>query len=45
MRERVRQLGGDLKIESGNGGTRITATFPSDFVAEEGPQAALDLAS
>ena len=29
MRERVRQLGGQLEIESGNGGTRITAIFPT----------------
>ena len=28
MRERVRQLHGELVIESGAGGTRITATFP-----------------
>jgi PAS domain S-box-containing protein len=27
MRERVRQLGGELAIESDSGGTRITATF------------------
>jgi two-component system, NarL family, sensor kinase len=28
MRERVRQLRGELVIESDAGGTRITATFP-----------------
>ncbi|HXO88132.1 MAG TPA: ATP-binding protein, partial [Candidatus Acidoferrales bacterium] len=27
MRERVRQLGGELVIESDSGGTRVSATF------------------
>jgi len=29
MGERVRQLGGQLEIDSGSGGTRVTATFPT----------------
>ena len=29
MRERVRLLGGQLEIESGDSGTRVTASFPS----------------
>lgn len=35
MGERVRQLGGRLEIESGNGGTRITAKFPANPVSRE----------
>jgi PAS domain S-box-containing protein len=34
MGERVRQLGGTLEIESGSGGTRVTAIFPNDVVSE-----------
>jgi len=33
MGERVRQLGGHLEIESGSGGTRVTATFPAKLAA------------
>jgi signal transduction histidine kinase len=45
MRERVRQLGGDLQIESGKTGTRISATFPGDVVSPERPKDAIHLAS
>ncbi len=39
MRERVRQLGGRLEIESGSGGTRVTATFPTNVaLSEESPE-------
>jgi PAS domain S-box-containing protein len=34
MRERVRQLGGHLEMESGSGGTRVTAIFPTDVASE-----------
>jgi PAS domain S-box-containing protein len=35
MGERVRQLGGRLEIESGTGGTRVTAIFPANVAAAE----------
>jgi PAS domain S-box-containing protein len=35
MRERVRQLGGQLEIESGSGGTRVTAIFPTKVASSE----------
>ena len=47
MRERVRQLGGELEIESGESGTRVTAVFFADAASasrERSPER-LDLAS
>jgi two-component system NarL family sensor kinase len=35
MRERVRQLGGHLEIESGSGGTRVTAVFPTNTASPD----------
>jgi PAS domain S-box-containing protein len=35
MGERVRQLGGTLEIESGSGGTRVTAIFPAGVASPE----------
>jgi signal transduction histidine kinase len=35
MGERVRQLGGQLEIASGKGGTRITAIFPTNSMLPE----------
>jgi PAS domain S-box-containing protein len=35
MGERVRQLGGQLEIQSGSDGTRVTAIFPTDVASEE----------
>ena len=35
MGERVRQLGGHLEIESGSGGTRVTAVFPTNVASSE----------
>jgi PAS domain S-box-containing protein len=35
MGERVRQLGGHLEIESGSGGTRVTAIFPLNAASSE----------
>ena len=37
MRERIRYLGGDLKIQSGETGTAITATLPLARVTERVP--------
>ena len=45
MRERVRQLGGELEIESGNGGTRVTAIFAVEATFDECAPESLDLAS
>ncbi len=45
MRERVRQLGGELEIESGSVGTRITATFAVDVAHQERTETAMNLAS
>jgi|HubBroStandDraft_6_1064221.scaffolds.fasta_scaffold00071_5 PAS domain S-box-containing protein len=45
MGERVRQLGGHLEIESGNGGTRVTAIFPIDSASQEPSTEAVDVAS
>jgi len=45
MRERVRQLGGELEIESGTGGTRVTARLVVDVVGHDRSTAAMDLAS
>jgi PAS domain S-box-containing protein len=44
MRERVRQLGGELEIESGTVGTRVTAKLVVD-VEHGRPTAAMNLAS
>jgi signal transduction histidine kinase len=44
MRERVRQLGGELEIESGTVGTRVTAKLVVD-VGHGRPTAAMNLAS
>jgi PAS domain S-box-containing protein len=44
MRERVRQLGGELEIESGTVGTRVTAKLVVD-VQHGRPTAAMNLAS
>ena len=35
MRERVRQLGGQMNIESGESGTSISVTLPAALVASE----------
>jgi len=35
MGERVRQLGGQLAIDSGSGGTRVTAIFPTKVASAE----------
>jgi PAS domain S-box-containing protein len=35
MGERVRQLGGHLEIDSGSGGTRVTAIFPATVASTE----------
>jgi PAS domain S-box-containing protein len=45
MRERVRQLGGNLEIDSGTCGTRVTATFPADATFSELSPTAFNLAS
>jgi two-component system NarL family sensor kinase len=45
MRERVRQLGGELKIESGKGGTRVTAMFSTQPACREAARESLNLAS
>jgi PAS domain S-box-containing protein len=45
MGERVRQLGGQLEIESGNGGTRVTAIFPTNTTSFELPAEVADMAS
>jgi PAS domain S-box-containing protein len=45
MGERVRQLGGQLDIDSGSGGTRVTATFPAKVAAAEKSAELLNLAS
>lgn len=45
MRERVRQLGGHLEIESGAGGTRVTAIFPANAASPELPAEIADMAS
>ncbi len=45
MRERVRQLGGELQIESGKGGTRVTAIFALDATSRECSSESLNLAS
>jgi PAS domain S-box-containing protein len=45
MRERVRQLGGELEIESGRGGTRVTAIFSVDATSRECASESLDMAS
>ncbi len=34
MRERLRQFGGELDIQSGNGGTSVRATLPLELVAD-----------
>ncbi len=45
MRERVRQLGGRLEIESGSGGTRVTAIFPAHAASSKVPAEVADIAS
>ena len=45
MRERVRQLGGELQIESGKGGTRVTAIFALGAISRECSSESLNLAS
>jgi PAS domain S-box-containing protein len=45
MRERVRQLGGHLEIESGNGGTRVTAIVPTNSTSSDLSAAVVDVAS
>jgi PAS domain S-box-containing protein len=45
MGERVRQLGGSIQIESGSGGTRVTATFPTNLASSEDPAEMLNVAS
>jgi PAS domain S-box-containing protein len=45
MGERVRQLGGHLEIESGSGGTRVTAIFPTNVASAEVSPEMLEIAS
>jgi PAS domain S-box-containing protein len=45
MGERVRQLGGQLEIESGSEGTRITAVFPANVASSEVTAETLNIAS
>jgi PAS domain S-box-containing protein len=45
MGERVRQLGGHLEIESGSGGTRVTAVFPTIVASSEVSPEMLEIAS
>jgi PAS domain S-box-containing protein len=45
MRERVRQLGGQLEIESGKSGTQVTAIFSAAAIPQECNPEAMDLAS
>jgi PAS domain S-box-containing protein len=44
MGERARQLGGHLEVESGNGGTRIAASFPANSASEVSEET-LDMSS
>jgi signal transduction histidine kinase len=36
MRERLRQLGGELHIYSNNDGTRVTASIPVELASDAG---------
>jgi len=45
MGERVRQLGGQLEIDSGSGGTRIAATVPAGSLSAELSTRVVDVAS
>jgi PAS domain S-box-containing protein len=45
MRERVRLLGGQLEIESGASGTRVTARFPASLASSKVSAETLDVAS
>jgi PAS domain S-box-containing protein len=45
MRERVRQLHGELSIESNSDGTRVCVTFPASHAASEPPIPEKNLAS
>jgi two-component system NarL family sensor kinase len=45
MGERVRQLGGQLKIESGSDGTSVTAIFPTNVHSPEMSTEMLNVAS
>jgi PAS domain S-box-containing protein len=45
MGERVRQLGGHLEIESGNGGTRVAAIVPADLASVEPSAGVIDVTS
>jgi PAS domain S-box-containing protein len=45
MRERVRQLGGQLEIESGEDGTRVVAIVPTDPTSADLSARSLDVAS
>jgi len=45
MGERVRQLGGKLEIESGEGGTRVTAVFPANAASAAVKAETLEIAS
>ncbi len=45
MRERVRQLGGHLEIESGSSGTRVAAIFPASVALSEVSGEMLNVAS
>jgi PAS domain S-box-containing protein len=44
MRERVRQLGAELQIESGSAGTRIAATFSPEADTQAGSTKEMDIA-
>jgi PAS domain S-box-containing protein len=45
MNERVRQLGGELQIQSGQDGTRVTATFPIEPATPAFSAEVIDVAS
>ena len=45
MGERVRQLGGQLEIDSGKGGTRVIAIFPANIASSNAPAEMVKVAS
>lgn len=45
MNERVRQLGGELHIQSGSDGTRVTAIFPIEPASSQFSAEVIDIAS
>jgi signal transduction histidine kinase len=45
MRERIRQLGGSLEIESGGHGTSVVAVLPAKRTSSDVPLETADIAS